>query len=222
MATLKCKHKSHKCKECKRAAYEYFNTEFIKTPCCESADCVLTLAHQDSIDKNLWQFYHDLYDMQLPLKDYEDDGSIVYKEITKKLHHIQDIWYAARKREAWDSNFVKLVSKLNSLDNFETPIPDLFNPNEEDLEVFRRELPYFGIIRDDPNYFFSKNILFSIVLDISGIYATLEEFSNKYSKLLTLKQSGKYPKSMDEPDVLIQKIVFKEITKDITKFLKKQ
>ena len=216
-----CKN-ARKCHHCLEVAKSFFETQFTSIHCCHSCDMILTTATQDKIDRNLWQTYHDLSSIRLPIKDYKDDKSIVYEELTKRLHEVQDIWYSSRKKEAWGSRMIEFLARLKDIEHYKTMldrvVPPFFKPTEEQLMIIRNELPYFGIMNDDMDFFYSKVFLFEMILEISPIYATLDEFSSKYAKLLHLEKSGRYPKSMDKPKFFIERIVFDAIIKDIILF----
>ena len=211
-----CSTKKRACGDCIKHAQDYFNNRYPEIDCCQNTKMILSLASQDAEDKNLWQVYQDLSTYKLPIKDYEDDGTIIGNEIYKKMVDIQDTWYWSKKGEGWQSDMVKFISIVRSTKKI---IP-IFDISEEEMEVIKDEMVYFGgeLVKDLD--YFTRYFIYDILVNISGEYIKQKKYKEIYKKLENLKKIGKYPAKMDEPMRYMQKSVFYAVIKDLVNYFK--
>lgn len=202
------------------------NIEFPVYECCKENNMVISLASKDKIDKILWSTYSDLYEYNLPMKKYIHFGEksenylIVEREIKKRLKDIHSTWLRLQEGEAWSSDMVKMISDFRKIKEgeeakFMTPF---FRPSKEDLEICKKEMPYFGFYYNVTDRI-AKIFLYDLVLAVSPLYAMQKRFRTMYKKLTTLDKNMYV---MDNPDVFIQKAVLNHSIKNVIEYIKNE
>lgn len=202
---------------------ENLGIEFPVFECCKENNMVISLASKDKIDKILWSTYRDLCKYNLPIKKYvkfgekDDNYLIVEREIKKRLKDIHSTWLRLQEGEAWTSDMVKMISDFRKIKEgeeakFMTPF---FRPSKEDLEICKKEMPYFGFYYNVTDRI-AKIFLYDLVLAVSPLYAMQNRFRTMYKKLNTL---DKLSYVMDNPDVFIQKAVLNHSIKNVIEYI---